>query len=126
MCRKFLGDLGVPSLPGGFLDVLSYFSRGGNENGDSTPGTGNISNVPIQNLQGPANINSGANTPLQDTTDSRDSGADGAAGVKGKGKEVSFVPQLSNISRMYVEPCRSVNNPEDSVWNRYAVRPANE
>lgn len=27
MDRKYLGELGVPSLPGSFLDVLSYFSR---------------------------------------------------------------------------------------------------
>lgn len=31
--RKYLGELGVPSLPGSFLDVLSYFSR------DDTSGT---------------------------------------------------------------------------------------
>ena len=95
-------------MPGGFLDVLSYFSRGGNENAESAPGTGNISNVPVQNLQGPGNINSGNHTPLQDVTESRDSNTEGGpAGLKGKGKEVSFVtPQLSNISRMWVKSLR--------------------
>jgi len=104
-----LGDLGVPSLPGGFLDVLSYFSRGGNENGDSTPVTGNISNVPIQNLQPASELDSGSISPLPPNAETRGSVAmtkteDGSGiGVKGKGKEVSFVtPQLSNISRMYV------------------------
>ena len=35
---KYLGDLGVPNLPGGFLDVLTYFTKGGS-NG-SVPAAG--------------------------------------------------------------------------------------
>jgi hypothetical protein len=41
--RKYLGELGVPSLPGSFLDVLSYFSRDQAASGTGT-GDGNGSN----------------------------------------------------------------------------------
>ncbi|KAI9637874.1 uncharacterized protein MKK02DRAFT_23232 [Dioszegia hungarica] len=46
---KFLGDLGVPNLPGGFLDVLSYFSNKG--------GANNLAGVPLQGY------NTGTATP---------------------------------------------------------------
>ena len=39
MDRKYLGELGVPALPGGFLDVLTYFSRNDNPNNNNDMGT---------------------------------------------------------------------------------------
>ena len=112
--RKFLGDLGVPSLPGGFLDVLSYFSRGGT--GETDFINSNVTGVPLQGLTGSSARNSPSlqeedpglsllNDPGPSNTTSvppsRADPANGAPSVKGKGKEVAFVtPQLSNISRM--------------------------
>lgn len=100
--RKFLGDLGVPSLPGGFLDVLSYFSKGGGLDdvsgntlaGMPTPNFGTDLSTPVNNGNLTAPIKDSA-PPAMSRTDTANSSS------KGKGKEVSFVtPQLSNISRM--------------------------
>ena len=115
--RKFLGDLGVPSLPGGFLDVLSYFSRGGTGETDLVTGT----NLPVQTLTNNplpnptpvlTNDNEASLSVLNSTAPSNGSTAPvsrvesnlgSTSAAKGKAKEVSFVtPQLSNISRMYV------------------------
>lgn len=105
---KFLGDLGVPSLPGGFLDVLSYFSREGNGS-DSVPISNNIASMaPIAGLANTsAQITPGSETPLQTAPDAGSSNPPSRSEVstvaanKGKAKEVTFVtPQLNNISRM--------------------------
>jgi hypothetical protein len=87
-CSKFLGDLGVPSLPGGFLDVLSYFGRGGtgsNMSGVPIPGIGNGEDTNHENT---APLVAGTNVAAPDKS------------VKGKGKEVATGPsQLSGVSR---------------------------
>ncbi|KAK1924921.1 hypothetical protein DB88DRAFT_525546 [Papiliotrema laurentii] len=112
---KFLGDLGVPSLPGGFLDVLSYFSRGGTGETDLVTGT----NLPVQTLTNNplpnptpvlTNDNEASLSVLNSTAPSNGSTAPvsrvesnlgSTSAAKGKAKEVSFVtPQLSNISRI--------------------------
>jgi len=103
-----LGDLGVPSLPGGFLDVLSYFSREGNGS-DNTSNTNTVNNLaPIAGLTNTsAQITPGSDTPVLAAPEAGSSNPPSRAEVstvatnKGKAKEVTFVtPQLNNISRM--------------------------
>jgi hypothetical protein len=105
---KFLGDLGVPSLPGGFLDVLSYFSREGNGS-DNASNSNNVTNMaPIAGLANASSqITPGSDTPLQPALEAGPSNPPSRSEVstvaanKGKAKEVTFVtPQLNNISRM--------------------------
>jgi hypothetical protein len=116
MGRKYLGELGVPALPGGFLDVLTYFSRNDNPNNNDM-GTIQMSEltnqVPPQiQQQGQAKISSGSNE-LYDNG-SRPSGSTSnvkptsngkmVTQDKGKGKETPPVNPLniSGMSRMYV------------------------
>jgi hypothetical protein len=124
--RKFLGDLGGASMPGGFLDVLSYFSKGGNSAPSQTQtnlGIGNpsTSGLPTNNANPSASYqttsdsispqitsnadsvnNSSTNGPSRNETPTGTVTSNGASSNnKGKGKEVSFAaPQLSGISRM--------------------------
>ena len=113
MDRKYLGELGVPALPGGFLDVLTYFSRNDNPNNNNDMGTIQMSEltnqVPPQSQQ-QAKISSGNNELYGNG--SRPSGSSSkvqpssngkkAAQDKGKGKETPPVNPLniSGMSRM--------------------------
>ncbi|ORY24987.1 hypothetical protein BCR39DRAFT_545491 [Naematelia encephala] len=99
---KFLGDLGVPSLPGGFLDVLSYFSQkgsGNNSSGVPIPGVtgdtnGTVSQNQIESAPARADLPASSNTnpPRQDTAVIGNGRAnDGSAGS---------TTQLAGISRI--------------------------
>lgn len=126
---KYLGELGVPSLPGSFLDVLSYFSRdeANNDNGSDPNGNGNSngtiqmseftnqSQAPSQNSNqqkrkpisqsqqaGPSGTSTASGSGAAPATDAATNGSNSAgnnASVKGKGKETPPVNPL-NISGM--------------------------
>jgi hypothetical protein len=136
MDRKYLGELGVPALPGGFLDVLTYFSRNDNPNNNDM-GTIQMSEltnqVPPQiQQQGQAKISSGNNELYGNG--SRPSGSTSSAKPtsngktvtqdKGKGKETPPVNPLniSGMSRMYVlaqiiaEPADIIE--KDTSWQQ--------
>jgi hypothetical protein len=119
MNRKYLGELGVPALPGGFLDVLTYFSRNDNNNNDM--GTIQMSELTnqappqtLQQAQGQGQGNISSNTSqLYGNGSSAGTGnfkptSNGAKKItsqdKGKGKETTPVNPLniSGMSRMYV------------------------
>lgn len=115
-------------MPGGFLDVLSYFSKGGNSAPSQTQtnlGIGNpsTSGLPTNNANPSASYQTTSDSISPQITSNADSINNsstngpgrhetpaGAGNVtsngassnnKGKGKEVSFAaPQLSGISRM--------------------------
>jgi hypothetical protein len=114
MGRKYLGELGVPALPGGFLDVLTYFSRNDNPNNNDM-GTIKMSELTNQvppQIQQQAKISSGSNelygnggrTSGSTSNAKPASNGNKATQDKGKGKETPPVNPLniSGMSRMYV------------------------
>jgi len=112
MGRKYLGELGVPALPGGFLDVLTYFSRNDNTNNNDM-GTIQMSELTNQvppQIQQQAKLSSGSNElygngsrPSGSSSNTKPS-SNGKKGTqdKGKGKETPPVNPLniSGMSRM--------------------------
>lgn len=83
-----MGDLGVPSLPGSFLDVLSYFGNGGgnNQSGVPIPGVdGSRDGTPVIAEAGPSGL---VSQRMEKTT----------SNGKGKAKDAS-TPQLAGVSR---------------------------
>lgn len=116
MSRKYLGELGVPALPGGFLDVLTYFSRNDNPNNNDM-GTIQMSEltnqVPPQLQHQQPKIGSGSNefygngqTSGSTTNPKPISNGQKATQDKGKGKGKETPPvnplNISGMSRMYV------------------------
>jgi hypothetical protein len=113
--RKYLGELGVPSLPGSFLDVLTYFSRDQHDSG-----IGNTIQMSDFVNQTPTQPQSNAKSSSQDTDALFKSTSAGPSGShstpvtsngdkkgltqtdKGKGKETPPVNPLnvSGMSRM--------------------------
>jgi len=92
MGRKYLGELGVPALPGGFLDVLTYFSRNDNTNNNDM-GTIQMSEltnqVPPQiQQQGQAKISSSSNELYGNG--SRPSGSTSNTKPASNGKEIRY------------------------------------
>lgn len=118
MDSKYLGELGVPALPGGFLDVLTYFSRNDNNNNDM--GTIQMSELTNQapppslqrQAQGQTKTSSGINelygngnsTGSISNSKPASNGTKISTQDKGKGKETPPVNPLniSGMSRMYV------------------------
>lgn len=95
LCSKFLGELGVPSLPGSFLDVLSYFGK--KESGN------NMYGVPVPGVT----EHHGSGPPSPSNPDARPSKARAALAVpvpatngKGKQKANGGAPGLNGVSRV--------------------------
>lgn len=89
---KFLGDLGVPLLPGSFLDVLSQFGRNGQENGATSGGAWDV--PPDQSMRMADDQPGPSALPIPAVkTEPVENG-------KGKGKETGPVA-LTGVSRVY-------------------------
>ena len=103
-----MGDLGVPTGSGDFLDVLSYFSRGGslnsNNNTVSKPAMPPPAAPPSGNITPGLTPSSGAGPSISSTR--RESIVNGdSSDSNGKAKEKqkessSTLPQLAGVSRM--------------------------
>jgi len=119
MDRKYLGELGVPALPGGFLDVLTYFSRNDNANADM----GTIQMSELTNPSRPHQLPQGQGQPRSNSTGDLygkqpNAGPSGSQNTpissngvkksstqdKGKGRETPPTNPLniSGMSRMFV------------------------
>jgi hypothetical protein len=99
---KFLGDLGVPSLPGGFLDVLSYFGKGGGGNnmaGVPIPGVTDMEDDQIIKIEPSDFVNSGE-TSQKMSRGVSDSGIDKSDKGKGKDTPTSTAPPIVGSSRL--------------------------
>lgn len=101
---KYLGDLGVPSLPGGFLDVLSYFGRGGSGNnlaGVPIPGIPEVKQEPDESRSTTAGAAAAAPLAVSGPSNAASIGMTRTGSAKGKGKDVpTGVSTLGNVSRM--------------------------
>ncbi|RSH93990.1 hypothetical protein EHS25_006643 [Saitozyma podzolica] len=101
---KYLGDLGVPSLPGGFLDVLSYFGRGGSGNnlsGVPIPGIPEVKQEPDESRAATATAAAAAPLAVSGPSNAAPIGMSRTGSAKGKGKDVpTGVATLGNVSRI--------------------------